>query len=220
MMRSFRPMSAFTIGGLLIVLALAATRPAAAQVGKAVSIVDANHATEKELAALPHLTPALVSGIVERRPFASITELDKFLSGTLGRAQLTELYGRLFVHLNLNTATREQILLIPNAGPRMAHEFEEYRPYRALAQFHREIGKYVDDRELARLEQYVFVPLDLNTASDADFLTIPGLGNRMLHEFKEYRPYKAIEQFRREIGKYVSKAEVARLERYVVINER
>ena len=100
----------------------------------------------------------------------------------------------------------------------MAHEFEEYRPYKALAQFHREIDKYVDDKELARLEQYVFVPIDLNTASDADILTIPGLGNRMLHEFKEYRPYKAIEQFRREIGKYVDKREVARLERYVTIN--
>jgi hypothetical protein len=40
----------------------------------------------------------------------------------------------------------------------------------------------------------------------------------MLHEFKEYRPYKSIEQFRREIGKYVDKTELARLERYVTLN--
>jgi hypothetical protein len=40
----------------------------------------------------------------------------------------------------------------------------------------------------------------------------------MLREFKEYRPYKNIEQFRREIGKYVDKKEVARLERYVAVN--
>jgi hypothetical protein len=39
----------------------------------------------------------------------------------------------------------------------------------------------------------------------------------MLHEFKEYRPYTAIDTFRREIGKYVDKDEVARLERYVKI---
>jgi radical SAM superfamily enzyme with C-terminal helix-hairpin-helix motif len=122
------------------------------------------------------------------------------------------------VHLNLNTATREQILLIPNAGTRMVREFLEYRPYKALAQFHREIGKYVNETELARLEQYVFVPVDLNIASDADILTIPGLGSRMLREFKEYRPYKAMDQFRREMGKYVDKAEVARMERYVIIN--
>ena len=98
------------------------------------------------------------------------------------------------------------------------HEFQEYRPYRALAQFRREIGKYVDDKELARLEQYVFVPIDLNTASDSDILSIPGLGQRMLREFKEYRPYKVMEQFRREIGKYVDENEVARLERYVTMN--
>jgi predicted DNA-binding helix-hairpin-helix protein len=100
----------------------------------------------------------------------------------------------------------------------MLHEFQEYRPYRAMAQFRREIGKYVDDKEVARLEQYVFVPIDLNTATDADILSIPGLGQRMLREFKEYRPYKAMQQFRREIGKYVDDKEVARLERYVTIN--
>jgi DNA uptake protein ComE-like DNA-binding protein len=195
-----------------------AVHPVAAQVGKPVTIVDANIATDKELAGMPHLNAALVKGILDRRPFPSITQLDAFLSQTLNRARLTELYGRLFVHLNVNTATREQVLLIPNAGPRMAREFEEYKPYAALAVFHREIGKYVDDQELARLEQYVFVPIKLNTATDADILTIPGLGSRMLREFKEYRPYKAIEQFRREMGKYVSDAEVARLERYVVVD--
>ena len=202
--------------GLLI--SVASTSPALAQVGKSVTVIDANVATDAELAAMPHLTPALVKTIVGRRPFASISELDTLLSQTLSRAQLTELYSKLFVHLNLNTATAEQVQLIPNAGPRMAREFAEYKPYKALAQFHREIGKYVNDTELARLEQYVFVPIDLNTATDADILSIPGTGNRMLREFKEYRPYKAMEVFRREIGKYVSKEEVARLERYVVIN--
>ena len=37
----------------------------------------------------------------------------------------------------------------------MAHEFEEYRPYTSMEQFRREIGKYVDDDEVARLDQYV-----------------------------------------------------------------
>ena len=64
---------------------------------------------------------------------------------------------------------------------------------------------------------HIVYSIDLNTASDQDILTIPGLGQRMLREFKEYRPYKSMEQFRREIGKYVDKQEVARLERYVTI---
>ncbi len=61
------------------------------------------------------------------------------------------------------------------------------------------------------------VPININTATDAEILRIPGVGKRMLREFKEYRPYTSIQQFRREIGKYVDKAEVARLEKYIVI---
>src|SRR5258708_1141950 len=61
------------------------------------------------------------------------------------------------------------------------------------------------------------VPININTATDAQILAIPGVGPRMLREFKEYRPWTSLAQFRREIGKYVDKAEVARLEQYIVI---
>ena len=204
---------------LALIVALAGQAQSAyAQVGKSVTVVDANTISDADLAALPGMTPALAKSLVAKRPFLSVTVLDQFLTGAgLTREQITTLFGRVFIHINLNSASREEILLIPGVGNRMLREFLEYRPYAALAVFHREIDKYVDDAELARLEQYVFVPLDLNKASDADLLTIPGLGNRMLRVLKEYRPYDGIERFRREIGKYVSKEEVARLERYVTI---
>jgi radical SAM superfamily enzyme with C-terminal helix-hairpin-helix motif len=73
-------------------------------------------------------------------------------------------------------------------------------------------------QQRAELYSRLFVPIDLNTATDAEILTIPGVGQRMLREFKEYRPYTSMAQFRREIGKYVSRQEVARLEQYVVLN--
>ena len=53
---------------------------------------------------------------------------------------------------------------------------------------------------------------------EEDILGIPGVGKRMLHEFREYRPHESLERFRREIGKHVSEAEVARFERYVTIS--
>ncbi len=202
---------------LFLIVALA-TVTVNAQSGRRLDVIDPNVATEKELLALPHLTPAAVKAILDGRPFLNMTELDALLAKSLTRPQLTELYKRIFIQINLNTAPQPEILLIPGVGKRMLHEFEEYRPYKAMAQFRKEIGKYVDDKELARLEQYVFVPINLNTATDEDILSIPGVGKRMLHEFKEYRPYKSIEQFRREIGKYVDKRELARLERYVTLN--
>ncbi|MCB0242273.1 MAG: hypothetical protein KDI12_02615 [Anaerolineae bacterium] len=60
--------------------------------------------------------------------------------------------------------------------------------------------------------------LNLNTVT-ADELTsmIPGFSNRMVREFQEYRPYVSIQQFRREIGKYVDDATVAGYEQYVYV---
>jgi DNA uptake protein ComE-like DNA-binding protein len=204
----------------LAAFALTAAIPGAAeaQVGRRQNVLDPNVATEQELLAVPHFDAALVKRVMAHRPFTSMTELNAFLSQSLTKEQLAAAYGTLFIAINLNAASREEILLIPGVGNRMLHEFLEYRPYKALAQFRREIGKYVDDAELARLEQYVFVPINLNTGSDEHILSIPGVGKRMLHEFKEYRPYKTMEQFRREIGKYVDDKEVARLERYVTLN--
>ena len=189
-----------------------------AQVGRSEGLVNPDLASEKELLAMPHMNAAIVKSVMERRPFLKMTDLNSLLAQSLTGQQLAELYGKMFVQINLNTATDEEILMIPGTGKRMLREFLEYRPYKTLAQFHKEIGKYVNDRELARLEQYVFVPINLNTGSDEDILSIPGTGKRMLREFKEYRPYTNIEQFRKEIGKYVDKKEVARLERYVTLN--
>ena len=109
-------------------------------------------------------------------------------------------------------------MLIPGMSGKMAHEFEEYRPYTSLEQFRREIGKYVDADEVARLEQYIFIPMNLNDAPLDDFAGIPGMTPKMVHEFEEYRPYRNMDQFRREIGKYVDDDEVARLESYVTLD--
>jgi DNA uptake protein ComE-like DNA-binding protein len=206
------------VSAVFFALTFVLSNIAAGQVGNSAGLVNPDLASEKELLALPHMNAALVKSVIEQRPYKTMASLHALLAKSLSKDQLTELYGKMFVQLNLNSASEEEILLIPGLGKRMLQEFQEYRPYKTIAQFRKEIGKYVDQKEVARLEQYVFVPIHLNTASDDDILTIPGLGKRMLREFKEYRPYKNIEQFRKEIGKYVDQKEVARLERYVTLN--
>ena len=201
-----------------VVLALGFSVDVRGQVGRSQGLLNPDLTSEKELLVVPHMNTAIAKGILERRPFLAMTDFNAFLSQSLNKEQLETLYGKMFVQINLNTATDDEILMIPGTGKRMLREFKEYRTYKNLAQFRKEIGKYVDQKELARLEQYVFVPINLNTGSDEEILSIPGMGNRMLREFKEYRPYKNIEQFRKEIGKYVDKKEVARLERYVTLN--
>jgi len=187
---------------------------------------------------------------------------------------------------NLNSASSEQFMGIPGAGEKMTDEFEEYRPYTSIGQFRAEIGKYIAPEDVAALEAYLFVPVDvneadaetlqqlpgvnpdnaqqliegrpyadaavflkalegiagselaaaaktflapdagdvatwvkydLNTASSEQLQAIPGAGERMTREFEEYRPYTSIDQFRGEIGKYISPEEVAALEKYLFV---
>lgn len=181
-------------------------------------LVNPNLASEADLTGVG-LSAELAAQLLEQRPFLTMTALDAELAKTLDEVEREALYAKLFVPMNLNTTDEDDFKIIPGVGDRMAHEFEEYRPYTKLAQFQREMGKYVDEAEVARLQQYVFVPVELNTASEEDILALPGVGSRMAHEFEEYRPYVNMEQFRKEISKYVDDKELSRLERFVYLKE-
>jgi DNA uptake protein ComE-like DNA-binding protein len=150
--RALRAMVGFC---LLAFLAVAGT-PASAQVGK---LVDPNMAAESDLQQLPHMTPAIVKGMVEHRPYKTVVDLNKFLlEQKLTPDQNKEFYRKAFVPINLNTGTKEELLLIPGVGTRMSAEFEEYRPWKTWNQFDKEIGKYVGQPETDRLKQYFFIP--------------------------------------------------------------
>ena len=129
-----------------------------ATVGGAVQqgLADPNTATREQLLAA-QLDAATADAVIAGRPYADMLAVDRVLAGRMSEAQRKTVYARLFKPIDLNTAKGEEILLIPGVGPRMRHEFEEYRPYRNIEQFRREIGKYVDKNEVARLEQYVTI---------------------------------------------------------------
>ena len=123
------------------------------------ALVDPNSASESELAPLPHMTPPIVKGMIERRPYKTVIDFNKFLlEQKLTVDQAREVYRTAFVKINLNTGAREEFLLIPGVGSRMAAEFAEYRPWKTWAQFDKEIGKYVGQQGTDRLKLYVFIP--------------------------------------------------------------
>ncbi len=177
-----------------------------------------NLAATEELEGVAGITPEAASAIEAARPFLRMADLHAVVAGAIGDEAVGTAYESLWLPINLNDVTNDEVLLIPGVGDRMAHEFEEYRPYEDMDEFRREIGKYVDEDEVARLESYIYLPVDLNNATREAIMAIPGMSERMAHEFEEYRPYTDLDQFRREIGKYVDEGEVARLERYVTLN--
>jgi DNA uptake protein ComE-like DNA-binding protein len=133
------------------------TAAAPATAAGAGAMLDPNAATREELAAVPGLTAPAVDALVAGRPYQTMVAVDQALAKHVGAAERKTAYARLWKPIDLNKASGDEMLLIPGVGARMRHEFEEYRPYRSMEQFRREIGKYVDKEELARLERYVAI---------------------------------------------------------------
>lgn len=181
-----------------------------------VTVLNPNFASKSQLLELG-MTDTEAEQLLSGKPYLDPLTFLNTLKDLVGDEDFEMAKSKLFLPMNLNTTPEEQFMLVPKVGKKMAHEFEEYRPYISMEQFRREIGKYVSEDQVAAYEKYVFVPVNLNTASEEEILGIPGVGEKMLHEFEEYRPYKNMEQFKREIGKYVDENELARLERYVAL---
>lgn len=119
-----------------------------------------------------------------------------------------------------NTAGADVITAIPGVGPELAQLIIAGRPYATPTALHNVLKGSVDESELRTIYSAMFVKVDLNTGSNADYQLIPTTlsPRKLAHEFEEYRPYDSIEQFSREMSKYVSAEEVAFLTRYVTIN--
>jgi DNA uptake protein ComE-like DNA-binding protein len=119
------------------------------------TVVDANTATEQQLAGLPGMTPEIAAALVAARPYADVVAFEAALRKTMAPEAARSALTQVFVPVNLNTASEDAIKLIPGMTPKMVDEFLEYRPYADMAEFDREIGKYIDEAEVARLRAYV-----------------------------------------------------------------
>lgn len=189
-------------------------RLVSAQVAK--GLLDINTASEAELSSLPHMTPALAKVLIDKRPFSGPQELHSVLAAaSLTATQTTALYGKAFVNIDLNKASSAEMQLIPGVGKKMAHEFDEYRPWKSYAQFDKEIGKYVSKEDVARLRQYTFIPMSATTAADDALSTIPLADANVLSVIKKARPYKTADDVKKALASLGDK-EAARVSRYLV----
>ena len=137
--------------------AAASTSSASQSASQSSAMLDPNAATREQLVVVQGMTPAAADALIAGRPYTDMVAVNAVLAKHIDDAGRKTVYAKVWKPIDLNTAKGEEILLIPGVGPRMRHEFEEYRPYKNIEQFRREIGKYVDKNEVARLEQYVTI---------------------------------------------------------------
>jgi len=207
-------------------LSLTLASTASAQLGKQMGLVEPNVAADSTMMALPHMNAALVQALKDARPILSIASLDSLLaSKSLTKPQRTELYGKLFVHVDANRGTDAELMLIPGIDAKKAAAIKAGRPWKTFDAFQSAVGKATNATEAARLEQFLFIPIKLNTFTEAtmDSFASIGVGTRQWkHEFTEYRPWTSMEQFNRNISKYLRARpkELSRLARYVIIDAK
>lgn len=117
--------------------------------------------------------------------------------------------------LNMNTASEDEFGTIPDVGDRMVHEFEEYRPYVSIQQFRKEIGKYVDEDQVAAYEEYIFVPIHRNDSDSESLMQIPGLDASEAKELVAARPFESNQAFFDALSSYVNEEELATAKTYM-----
>jgi len=122
-------------------------------------LVDPNTATQEELAAVAGLNTEAVQAILENRPFATPSALHAVIGESIGEDNQFSVYSAIFVPVKLNSSSNDDFRLVPSTltARKLAHEFEEYRPYSSIDQFRREMSKYVSDEEVDFLTRYVIV---------------------------------------------------------------
>jgi DNA uptake protein ComE-like DNA-binding protein len=106
--------------------------------------------------------------------------------------------------LNLNTASEAELLSIPGMTNRMVHEFQEYRPYKSIQEFRKEMAKYVSAAVIADYEKYIYVPISQNGSDAATLQQIPGLDATEAGALIAARPYASPEDFLAKLGEKVT----------------
>ncbi len=154
----------------------------------------------------PATAPQMTS---EQRAAARAAGREKSANTTFNTAPL----------IDPNKATPAQLAAIPGMTAARVQAVLAGRPFATPTALHAAIGKDMSAEERFTIYGAMFVKVNLNKASKADFELVPSTMSpaRLAREFEEYRPYKSMADFSREMKKYVSDKEVAFLERFVTI---
>jgi DNA uptake protein ComE-like DNA-binding protein len=114
------------------------------------------------------------------------------------------------IRLNLNNASPEEFLALPNVDSSVVSEFQNARPYSSILEFRNAMGAHLDPARIAEFEQYVFVPIEVNTADEATLQQIPGVTSQIAQELIAGRPYGTNQNFLAKLVTLVSAEDTLR----------
>jgi len=203
--------------------------------------LNVNEASQEELlAAIPDLGDKMVDEFADYRPYASIQQFREEIGKYVDEATIATYEEYIFVPIDMNEADAATLMQIPGVDQAAADEIISKRPFDTVKFFLAEVEEYAPEADIEIAQSYLMnadestasaasdtanstqavasPKLNVNDASKEELLAaVPGLGDKMVDEFADYRPYASIQQFRQEIGKYVEADMLAEYEEYIFV---
>jgi DNA uptake protein ComE-like DNA-binding protein len=185
-----------------------------------------NAASDEQLRTIPAMGDEMLRVFNAYEPFTSIEQFRREIGKNVSEEEVAAYEGYLFVPVDPSSTDEATLQQLPGVSADIAAELVASLPFIDAIDLQSTLAQYVSAAQAASAAQYLtptagdqarWVKFNLNTADDAQFLTIPGVGDQMLREFARYRPYASIAQFREAIGKSVAGQEVAAFERYLFV---
>ena len=185
-----------------------------------------NLITSEQILTIPGAGDKMTHEFAEYRPYSTILSFRQEIGKYVGDDVAAGYEKYVFVPIDPTQADADTIATLPGVDADMAKELAAGVPYASDDAFLQAVAAKVSVDQAAAIPTYLaskaqpsitWIMFNLNTASDDQFLTVPSSGDKMLVEFKEYRPYTTIKSFEDELGKYVDSSVVSGYEKYLFV---
>lgn len=121
--------------------------------------------------------------------------------------------------IDINTVDAFQLAGVEVLTDAMQDALLQNRPFATPSDLHAVVSEKADAPLQIMIYKKLFVPINANSAAEADIKLVPSVltPKKLAHEVDEYRPYADMDQFKRELGKYMGPAEIETLSAYFFV---
>jgi competence protein ComEA len=184
--------------------------------------IDINSATLKELTTLPGITEAIAQRIIEARPFEKPEELMEKVKG-IGEKTYEKIKGQIVANptkIDVNSATAETLMTLPGISETVAKGIVAARPYKKTEELMDKV-KGIGEKTYEKIKDQIVAnpvkkaadktdtkpasaskaddkktegPIDINSATLEQLMTLPGIGEVIGQRIIDARPYAKPEE--------------------------
>lgn len=168
-----------------------------------------NSASVYELRMLPGIGPKIAGAIVDGRPYTEVDELLRIRG--ISENKLAKIRDLLEIKVNINSATRDELGVLPGIEPKIAQAIIDGRPYKEVNELVKIKG--IDEDKLAKIQDLIDIRLNINSVTLDELGILPGIGPQIAQAIIDGRPYTEVDELLRIKG--IDEGKLAKIQDFV-----